>query len=150
MLIYSKYFFVILIGSWDWTRNLKIILLGKLSNQTPHPLWFLSTHEIFLFIVISDVFSGGDYLFHRLSILANAPAQPKTLKQAPAGIRLHVNAHKTECMCLNERDDISTLNGTTLKLVDKFTNLESSVSSIETDINTTSNGMDSCDRLSVI
>ncbi len=42
--------------------------------------------------------------------------------------QLHVNAHKTE--------NISTLNGSFLKLVDKFTYLGSSVSSTETDINT--------------
>ena len=39
-------------------------------------------------------------------------------------------------MCFNQTDDISTLNGSTLKLVDKFTYLGSSVSSTETDINT--------------
>ena len=39
-------------------------------------------------------------------------------------------------MCSNKTGDISTLNGSTLKLVDKFTYLESSVSSTETDINT--------------
>ena len=37
-------------------------------------------------------------------------------------------------MCFNQRGDISTLNGSSLKLVNKFTNLESSVSSTETDI----------------
>ena len=39
-------------------------------------------------------------------------------------------------MCFNETGDISTLNGTSLKLVDKFTYLGSSVSLTETDINT--------------
>ena len=39
-------------------------------------------------------------------------------------------------MSFNRRGDISTLNGTTLKLVDKFTYLGSSVSSTENDINT--------------
>ena len=42
----------------------------------------------------------------------------------------------TEYMCFNQIGDISTLNGSSLKLVDKFTFLGSSVSSIETDINT--------------
>ena len=46
-----------------------------------------------------------------------------------AGIRLHVNAHKTEYLCFNQRGDISTLNSSSLKLVDKFTYLGSSVSS---------------------
>ena len=39
-------------------------------------------------------------------------------------------------MCFYQRSDISTLNGSSLKLVDKFTFLGSSVSSIETDIDT--------------
>ena len=39
-------------------------------------------------------------------------------------------------MCFNQTGDISTLNGGSLKLVDKFTNLGSSVSSTETDIDT--------------
>ena len=40
--------------------------------------------------------------------------------RAAAGIGLHVNAHKTEYMCYNQTGDISTLDGTSLKL-DKFT-----------------------------
>ena len=59
-----------------------------------------------------------------------------SLDQAAAGIGFHVNAHKTEYMCFNQRGDISTLNGSSLKLVGKFTYLGSSVSSNETDINT--------------
>ena len=39
-------------------------------------------------------------------------------------------------MYVNQRGDISTPNGSTLKLVDKFTYLGSSVSSTEKDINT--------------
>ena len=39
-------------------------------------------------------------------------------------------------MCLNQTGDISTLDGTSLKLVDKFTYLGSSVSSTEKDIDT--------------
>ena len=38
-------------------------------------------------------------------------------------------------MCFNQTNDISTLNGSSLKLVDKFTYLGSRVSSTETDIN---------------
>ena len=59
-----------------------------------------------------------------------------SLEQAAAGISLHVNAHKMEYMCFNQRDNISTLNGSPLNLVDKFTYLGSSVSSTKTDINT--------------
>ena len=39
-------------------------------------------------------------------------------------------------MSFNQRGDISTLNGSSLKLVDKYTYLGSSVSSAETDSNT--------------
>ena len=39
-------------------------------------------------------------------------------------------------MCFNKTGVVSTLNGSTLKLVDKFIYLGSSVSSTETDINT--------------
>ena len=58
------------------------------------------------------------------------------LEQSAAGNGLHVNADKTECMCFNQTGDISTLNGSSLKLVDKFTYLGCSVSSTETDIDT--------------
>ncbi len=55
------------------------------------------------------------------------------MERATAGIGLHVNAHKTEFMCFNQKGDISTLDETSLKLVDKFTYLGSSVSSTEKD-----------------
>ena len=75
-----------------------------------------------------------------IALLANAPTQAETLlcslERATAGIGPHVNAHKTEYMCFNQTGDISTLNGSALKLVDKFIFLWSSVSSYETDINT--------------
>ena len=63
-------------------------------------------------------------------LFANTPNQAETLlhslERAAAGIGLHINAHKTEFMCFNQKDDISTLDGTSLKLVDKFTYLGSS------------------------
>ena len=72
--------------------------------------------------------------------LANAPAQAEnllhSLQQAAAGIGLHANPHKTEYMCFTQSGNISTVNNSSLKLVDKFTNLGSSISSTETDINT--------------
>ena len=59
-------------------------------------------------------------------------------------IGLHVNAHKTEHMCYNQTGDISTLDGTSVKLEDKFTYLGSSVSSTEKRHRHTANeGMDS-------
>ena len=54
-------------------------------------------------------------------------------------------------MYFNQRDDISTQNGSSLKLEDKFTNLGSSVSSTETDINTRlAKAWTAIDKLSVI
>ena len=73
-----------------------------------------------------------------ISILANTPNQAETLlysvQRAAAGIGIHVNIHKTEYMCYNQTGDISTLHGTPLKQVDKFTYLGSSVLSTEKDI----------------
>ena len=70
----------------------------------------------------------------------DTPNQAETLlnslEQAAADIGLHVNAHKTEYMCYDQTGYISTLDGTPLKLVDKFTYLGSSVSSTEKDIDT--------------
>ena len=75
-----------------------------------------------------------------IAILANAPNQAEilmpSLKRAATGIGLHINAHKTEYMCFNQAGDISTLDGTSLKLVDKFTYLGISVSYTEKDIDT--------------
>ena len=90
-----------------------------------------------------------------IALLANTPAQAETLlhslEWADAGIGFHVNAHKTEHVCFNQRGDISTLNGSSLKLVDKFTYLGSSVSSTESDINTRlAKAWTAINRLSVI
>ena len=75
-----------------------------------------------------------------IALLANTPTQAETLlyslERAATGISLHVNTDKTEYICLYQTGDISTQNGSSLKLVDKFTCLGSSVSSTETDINT--------------
>ena len=74
------------------------------------------------------------------ALLTNTPAEDETLlhrlEQAAAGIVFHINAHKTEYMCFNQTGNISTLNSSPLELVDKFTFQGSSVSSIETYINT--------------
>ena len=58
---------------------------------------------------------------------------------------------KTEFMCFNQRSDVSTLNGRSLKLMDKFTYQGSSVSSSENDINMQlAKEWTAIDRLSVI
>ena len=75
-----------------------------------------------------------------IALLVNTPNQAEallhSLERAAAGIGLHINAHKTEYMCYHQTGDISTLDRASLKLVDKFTYLESSVSSTEKDIDT--------------
>ena len=67
--------------------------------------------------------TDADYA-NDIAILANTPNQAETLlhilERAATGIGLHVNAYKTEYMCYNQTGDISTLDGTSLKLVDKF------------------------------
>ena len=73
-----------------------------------------------------------------IALLANTPTQAETLlhslEWAVAGIGLHVNANKMKYMYFNQRGDISTLNGSSLKLVNKFTYLGSSVSLTETNV----------------
>ena len=80
--------------------------------------------------------TDADYI----ALQANTPNQAETqlhsLERATAGIGFHVNAHKTEYMCYNQTGDISPLDGTSLKLVDKFMYLGSGVSSTEKDIDT--------------
>ena len=80
------------------------------------------------------------YYADDIAILANTPNQAETLlhslERAATGIGLHVNAHKTEYMRFNQAGNISTVDGTSLKLIDKFTYLGSSVSSTKKDINT--------------
>ena len=90
-----------------------------------------------------------------IAILANTPDQAETLlhslERAAANIGLYVNAHKTEYMCYNQTGDISTLEGTPLKLVDKSTYLESSVESTEKDIETRlAKAWTAINRLSII
>ena len=90
-----------------------------------------------------------------IAILANTPNQAEillhSLERAAAGIGLHVNAHKTEYMCFNQTGDISTLDRTSLKLVDNFTYLGSSVSSTEKDIDTQqTKAWTAIDKLSII
>ena len=90
-----------------------------------------------------------------LALLTNTPNQAETLlhslERAAAGIGLHVNAHKTEYMCYNQTGNITTLDGASLKLVDKFTYLGSSVLSTEKDIDTRlTKAWIAFDRLSII
>ena len=98
--------------------------------------------------------TDANYADH-IVLIANTRAQSKSLlhslEWAAGGIGLHVNADETEYMCFNQRGNISTLNGSSLKLVDKFTYLGSSVSSTETDIKMwLAKAWTTVDRLSII
>ena len=103
---------------------------------------------------LAKTINDADYA-DDIALLANTPNQAETLlhslERASAGIGLHVNALKTEYMCYNQTGDISTLDGTSLKLVDKFTYLGSSISSTEKDIDTRlTKAWTAIDRLSII
>ena len=102
----------------------------------------------------AQILMDADYA-DDIALLANTHAQAESLlhslERATGDISLEVNADKTEYMCFNQRGDISTLNDGSLKLVDKFTYLRSSVSSTENDINTQlGKAWTAHDRLSVI
>ena len=88
---------------------------------------------------LAQTIADADYA-DDIALLANTSAQAETLllslELEATGIGLHVNAHQTEYMWFNQRGDSSTLNGSSLKLVDKFTYQESLISSTERDINT--------------
>ena len=75
-----------------------------------------------------------------IAILANTPNKAETLlyslERAAAGTGLHVNAHTTEYICYNQTGNISSLDGISLKLVDKITYLGISIPSTEKDIDT--------------
>ena len=81
---------------------------------------------------IIDIRTDADYV-DDIALLANslaqAETQPDSLERAAASIGLNVNAHKTEYTCFNPTGDLFTLNGSSLKLADKFTYVGSSVSS---------------------
>ena len=78
--------------------------------------------------------------WEHIPLLANTLAQTVALLHSmdweAAGIGLYVKAGKTEYMCFNQRGNISTTNGSSLKLVDKFTYQGSNVTSSAKDINT--------------
>ena len=70
---------------------------------------------------------------------ANTHTQAEFLRHYPeksvGGIGFHVNANKTEFICFKPTGDKSTLNGDSLKLVDKFLYIRSRFLSIKSDIN---------------
>ena len=131
----AKYLFIICLDyvlrtSIDKIRENSFVLKKKRSRRYP-----------------AKTITDGDYA-DDIAILANTHNQAETLlhslERAAGGISLHVNAHKNEYMCFNQTGDISTLDGTSLKLVDKFPYLGSNVSSTKKRHRHTANeGMDS-------
>ena len=147
------------------------IVAGVLQGDTLAPYLFIICLDYVLRTSIDKIRENGFELTKKRSrrypsktiteanyandIVILAPTQAEillhSLEQAATGIGLHVNAHKTEYMCFNPTGDISTLNGSSLKLVDKFTNLGSSVSLTETDFDTQlTKAWTAIDRLSII
>ena len=102
------------------------------------------THTVFR-LKISIIFQSFVISFYKTESLLHG------LEWAAGSIGFHLKADKTEYICFSQRVDISTLSGGSLKLVDKFTYIGSSISSAENDINMqlakTAIGID---RLSVI
>ena len=149
------------------------IVAGVLQGDTLAPYLFIICLDYVLRTLIDKIRENGFELTKKrsrrypaktitdtnyaddIALLANTPNQAETLlhswERATAGIGLHANAHKTEYMCFNQAGDISTLDGTSQKLVDKFTYLGSSVSSNEKDIDTQlTKAWRAIDKLSVI
>ena len=149
------------------------IVAGVLQGDTLAPYLFIICLDYVLRTLIDKIRENGFELTKKrsrrypaktitdadyadnIAILANTPNQAETLlhslERAAAGIGLHVNAHKTEYMCFNQTGDISTLDGTSLKLVDKFIYLGDSVPSIEKYIDSLLTKVwTAIDRLSII
>ena len=154
-------------------RIIYIYIAGVLQGDTLAPYLFIICLDYVLRTSIDNIRENGFMLTKKrirrypaktitdadyaddIALLANTPNQAETLlhssERAAAGNGLYVNAHKTEFMCFNKKGDISTLDGTSLKLVDKFTYLGSSVSSTEKDIDARlTKAWTAIDRLSII
>ena len=132
------FLFLSLVFSFSFTFFL-VLLLSFFSF-----LFILSMGILSFFLSFFLSFSAKFMAFISLLLL-------HSLERAAASIGLYVNAHKTEYMCYNQTGDISTLEGTPLKLVDKFTYLGSSVESTEKDIETRlTKAWTAINRLSII
>ena len=149
------------------------IVAGVLQGDTLAPYLFIICLDYVLRISIDKIRENGFELTRKrsrrypaktitdadyaddIALLVNMPNKAKTLlhnlEWAAAGIGLHVNAHKPKYMGYNQIGNITTLDGASLKLVDKFTYLGSSVSSTERDIDTwLTKTWTAIDRLSII
>ena len=98
---------------------------------------------------LAQTITDADYA-DDIVLLANTLTQVEfllhSLEQAAGGNRLHVNANKY----FNQKVDISILIGGSLKLVDKFIYLGSSISSTENDCKQLVKAWTTIDRLLII
>ena len=161
------------VHSPDGDTEYFVIVAGVLQGDTLAPYLFIIYLDYVLRTSIDKIRENGFELTKKrskrypaktitdadyaddLALLANTPNTAETLlhslERAAAGIGLHVNAHKTECICYNQTGNITTLDGASLRLVDKFTYLGSNVSSTENDIDTRlTKAWTAIDRLSII
>ena len=168
--IYTVYIYIYI---YIYINGIYIYIAGVLQGDTLAPYLFIICLDYVLRTSIDKIKENGFELTKKrsrrypattitdadyaddIAILANTPDQAETLlhslEQAAVGIGLYVNAHKTEYMCYDQTGDISTLDGTPLKLVDKFTYLGSSVESTEKDIDTRlTKAWTAINRLSII
>ena len=150
------------VWSPDWDTENFDIVAGVLQGDTLAPYLFIICPDYVLRTSIDKIRENGFELTKKrrrmypaktitdadyaddIAILANTPDH--SLERAAAGIGLYVNAHKTEYMCYNQTGDISTLEGTPLKLVEKFS-VESTEKEIETRL---TKAWTAINRLSVI
>ena len=124
------------VHSLDGDRVILDIVAGVLQGNTLAPYLLIICLDYILWMSIDLMKENGFTLKKAQTItdtdhandkalLANTPTQTQSLlhslEQAAGGIGLHVNADKTEYMCFNQKGNISTLNGGSLKLVDKVT-----------------------------
>ena len=106
-------------------------------NRSNERKWFYSKKKTRNRWYPAQTITDADYA-DGIALLANTPTQAESLlhslEQAAGGIGHHVNADKTEYRCFNQKGDISTLIDGSLKLVNEFTYLGTSVLSTENDI----------------
>ena len=135
------------------TQTTSTLLAGTLQGDTLGPFFFIICLDCVLRMSIDKMKDNSfnlakvrsrrypkQTITDDIALLENAPTQAETLlhslERAVAGIGLYINAGKNGYMCFIQRGDISTLNGRSLKLVDKFTYLRWSISKTENDIDT--------------
>ena len=141
----------------DWNTDNFNIVAGVLQGDTLVPCLFVICLDYMLRTSIDKMKDNGFKLAKERSrrysaqtitdadyaddivLLANTPIPTKTIyivsNEQLLALASMSTQKKTEYMCFNQRGDISTLNGSSLKQVDKFTYVGSSVSSTEKDTN---------------